>query len=158
MITIVPLTPELVIKAADDIRGADQREWLAGTGQTVEERLLADTDWGFTRCVLDEEGNVLCFWGVQDAWVWMVATTRGQAGWRGLFRLLAPSLKELRECYPGQDLKCYADDRNVLHQMWLRALGFDDRENVFLGPAGLPFTLFVLKGEDTCVSKQQPQP
>jgi hypothetical protein len=148
MIKIVPLTPELVLKAADDIRGADRREWLAGTGQTVEERLLSDTDWGFTRCALDGQDNVLCFWGVQDAWVWMVATTLGQSRWRSLFRLLAPCLQEMRDLHPGRDLQCYADDRNVLHQQWLRALGFEDRLTEFLGPFGLPFTLFVLKGED----------
>ena len=143
---IVDLTPELVLLAADDIRPEDRREWQAGCGQDVEDRLLEDTNWQFARAALDDDGRVLMFWGGDGGWVWLVATTHGQAQWRSLVRLQDGLLGELRGQFPGQDLKCWADDRNLLHHVWLRRLGFEPSESKHIGPYQLPFTLYTLKG------------
>lgn len=148
MLTITQLTREHVLAASEFIRPEDRREWIAGCGCDVEDSLLSpDGLSGYSRAALDEEGNVLCLWGANRGWVWLAATSFGQAQWRSLIRLQDELVGELRDAFPGIDLECYADDRNALHHVWLKRLGFTPKDHLFLGPWQLPFTQYELKGQ-----------
>lgn len=143
-ITAVPLTPLLVRQAAPDLRYADLREWLAGVGMGPVEAL--EHGWEYGRAALDEDGNVLCFWGAElDGSVWLAATNRAVPRARSIHRLLKEEFEAV-QAVSGGTMHCYADSRNVLHHAWLEWLGFKFQREEYWGVMGLPFKLYTYQG------------
>lgn len=142
-IVAVPLTLDLVRQAAPDLRYADLREWLAGVGMGPVVAL--EHGWTYGRAALDEEGQVLCFWGAEpDGSVWLAACNRAVPRARSIHRLLKEEFKEVLSVATqhGYDMYCMADSRNTLHHRWLEWLGFKFIREEYWGVLGLPFKLF----------------
>ena len=142
-ITAVPLTLDLVRCADADLRMADRTEWLAGVGAGPVETLAHG--WTYGRAALDEDGQVLCFWGAEpDGSVWLAATNRAVPRARAIHRLLKEEFQKVQEVrLPGYPLYAFADSRNVLHHAWLEWLGFKYVREEFWGVLGLPFKLYI---------------
>lgn len=144
-VLVEPLRREHLPPVLGDIRPADLREWAAGTGSADMEACLelVFAEERYARCVVDEDGRLLCAWGVDamaedgDGWVWLFATNAAVPLFLPIHRHLKPELGEILARWPR--LHAYADARNALHHKWLGWLGFEHREDVQLGPFGLTF-------------------
>jgi hypothetical protein len=142
-VEVVPATLEHALEVLDDVRPADLREWYAATGRPFE-AALRDTfqsDDEIRVALLD--GRPVIFWGWDaDGIVWMFATGTAERHAVALHLVLARRFME--EIVQGKSrLSATADARNEKHHTWLRWLGFEDAEEVTVGPFGLPFIHFV---------------
>lgn len=132
----------------EDIRPADLREWVAGTGSADIQGALEVVfrEGRYARAACDPEGTALCMWGIDElepgvGWVWMFATTRAVPLFFPLHRHLRAGMDEVLERWPT--LHAYSDSRNTIHHRWLKWLDFTHSEDVILGPYGLHFKHFI---------------
>lgn len=147
MITVRGLKLIDVWREAENIRGADQLECLAGTGSPLEVHMALVWDYlDYKRVALDEGGRLLCAWGVDCGGplrlgnVWLFATERAVPRAAAIHRHLKVEMESIEAMYPV--LECWADSRNTVHHRWLQWLGFREIGEEPYGKMGLPFKHF----------------
>lgn len=147
MITVRDLRLLDVFAASMDIRAADELECYAAVLQGVASHTASA--WSFMhykRVALDEDGRLLCAWGVDPAgppevgYVWLFATTKAVPRAAAIHRNLKVEMEAIEALYPV--LECWADSRNTVHHRWLQWLGFREIGEEPYGKMGLPFKHF----------------
>jgi hypothetical protein len=147
--TVVPATADHAMAMLPHVRGKDRGEWVAGTGESTRQRLVAAVldPSGFARAIFAEGMEVpLILWGAGAAetpgvgQAWLIATNAAERLAFSLHRLLKPELQILDTTFP----RCvaYSDKRNVVHHQWLTWAGFDLVEERKMGPFNLPFYVY----------------
>lgn len=130
-----------------DVRQVDIDEWVLGSGlkysHVLRDRLDLETQ--YIRALLDDGGICICLWGVSDMGdhgaVWLIGTKAAEKVGRRIHKFWPEEVGRMHMRH--STLAALAYQNNALHLQWLRQIGFEHHSDVALGPAAIPFTLFV---------------
>ena len=128
-----------------NLRLADQREILAGTGMSIEDALAFAVNTSHKCWIGWEDNKPIAIFGCSDssndnetsANVWLLGTDRiKDVRWQFL-RKSKEWMSHVSKDY--EMLWAVSDSRNKVHQKWYEWLGFDIVQTVLVGPFSLPF-------------------
>jgi hypothetical protein len=139
-----------------DVRQDDIDEWVLGSGLKYEHVLRdrLDLKTQYVRALLDEGGLCVCLWGVSpgadpvEGVVWLIATTEAEKVATRIHRFWPEEVGRMHMRH--NLLTALAYGKNHLHLRWLKQIGFEHYADLALGPAAIPFTLFIRRAP-SCV-------
>lgn len=148
-------TEEHVTSLLKNAREADRREWEDALAVPLEESLypvaVPGNPYNARAAVAGD--TTLCIWGTASYMdldlygppaeamnVWLIASKEAYRYVLSCHRLLDAEMENLHR--HAKTLVAQADDRNFIHQRWLRRIGFVQGPTTFIGPNRLPYTTF----------------
>ena len=136
---IYPLTKEVAIHVASNLRPEDRRECTEGHGHNPLLALLGGASSGYSAAFMMPNGKWGAAGGVgPENGIWMLCTPEIHS----YPITFAREAKRFVDSRPEPKLWNIVDKRNTVHLKLLKFLGFSFHEKLLYGPNNLPFIRF----------------